>query len=76
MPSDDVDAIVELVAEHPGCTTDELVDVVDEKEVASEQARELLEIALRHNRVLEADSKYWAIRKGEYAFQEYDHPEP
>ena len=76
MPSDNVDAIVELVAEHPARTADELAELVDEKEGDPEHVRDLLETALKQNRVLEADSKYWVMRTGKYAYDEYNHPEP
>ncbi|QHS17945.1 hypothetical protein GWK26_12735 [haloarchaeon 3A1-DGR] len=76
MPSDDVDAIVELVAEHPGRTADDLADVVNEEEIAPDRTQELLETALERDLILETDSKYWVIRKRKYAYDKYDHPEP
>lgn len=76
MPSDDVDAIVALVAEHPGRTADDRAELVEEPEGDPEHVRELLETALERGLVIEADSTYWVMRTGTYAYAEYDHPEP
>ncbi|MFC5278663.1 hypothetical protein ACFPM1_07830 [Halorubrum rubrum] len=69
------DAIVRLVAENPALDEDEIGDLAnDELDVDDDHARELLATALERGDVVQAGGHYWVMRKGEYAFHEYDHP--
>ncbi|QHS15755.1 hypothetical protein [Halopenitus persicus] len=68
MPSidtDDVEAVVRLVAEHPGCTADELVDHVAELGIDPNRTNRLLQAAVRRGALIESRSTYWAVRDDE-----------
>jgi len=73
--SDGYDRMVELVAEDPGLSAEELVAMSTDEGFDAGDARGWLQEALERNDVLEFDGKYWVMRSGEYAFAEFDHPE-
>jgi len=67
--------MVELVAENPALGAGELVAMATDESFDAADARGWLQEALERNDVLERDGKFWVVRKGEYAFDEFDHPE-
>lgn len=71
------DQFLEIVAENPGKTSDELMDLTADYafNLTNEGLEALLEEAGKRKDVLEFDNQYWVMRKEEYAFSEYDHPE-
>lgn len=74
--SDAYQTIVDVVAENPGLNTDGLADLAGDHGIDDARVSHLLLEALEAGDVIEADSKYWVVRVGQYAFGEYEHPEP
>ena len=64
-------SVLHVVAEQPGATADEigLTATVDD-------TKELLQQATAEDDVVCVDDCYWIVRKGEFAYDTYDHPEP
>ena len=61
----------------PGTSnSDELAEVAVDRGLDSDRARGHLEQAVADDDVAQANGRYWVMRKGEYAFHEYDYPEP
>lgn len=69
-------ALLEIVAENPAATADGVADLAVERGVDEGVARDVLETAVANGDVMQADEKYWIVRKGKYGFHEYDHPTP
>lgn len=79
MTDDDEDSyatLLEIVAENPASTADEIAELAVERGVDENAARDLLATAVANGDVMEADAKHWIVRKGKFAFHEYDHPKP
>jgi len=74
MTSDGYDRFLELVAENPALEAEELVAMATEEGYGADEAREWLEAALEAEDVIEFDGKHWVVRKGRFAWSEYDHP--
>ncbi len=74
MTSDGYDRFLELVAENPALEAEELVEMATDEGYAADDAREWLEAALEAEDVIEFDGKHWVVRKGRFAYDEYDHP--
>jgi hypothetical protein len=74
MSSDGYDRMVELVAENPALEAGELVEMMEEEGFDADDARQWLQEALGAHDVIEFGDKHWVVRKGKYAFDEYDHP--
>lgn len=72
--SDSYQTVLEVVAENPATSVDEIVEIARTRNVAEETATDLLEKALESGDVMEADQKHWIVRKREFGFHEYDHP--
>lgn len=62
---DSYDEVLEVVAENPGISTEKFPG--DE---------ELLEKAVQDGDVVRFNGRHWIVRKGKFAFSEYDHPDP
>jgi len=62
--------VLHTIAENPGLTADEITSTatVDESD-------KLLDRAESEGDVVCFAGRYWIVRKGEFAFEEYDHPE-
>lgn len=62
--------LLHTIAESPGLTADEIVSTatVDDPD-------KLLDRAKLEGDVVSFAGRYWIVRKGEFAFDEYDHPE-
>jgi len=74
MTSAGYNRMLELVAENPAQEAEELVAMAADEGYDAADARSWLQDALDNTDVLERDEKFWVVRKGEYAFGEYDHP--
>jgi len=72
--SDGYDRLLELVAQNPALEAEELVDSAVEEGIDAEQAEEFLNHALAEEDVIEFGGKHWIVRKGRFAYEEYDHP--
>jgi hypothetical protein len=72
--SDGYDRLLELVAENPAQEAEELVDMATAEGYTAEETREWLEEALEANDIIEFDDKHWVVRKGKFAYDEFDHP--
>ena len=68
------DIVLEIVAENPGITLEEFVEVAADQGISS-GAEDFLSRAVEREDVLEFDGRYWVVRKDRFAFTEYDHPE-
>lgn len=69
-----IETVVELVAQSLGSTIEDLEDLDEEHSFNPAQLREALDAALDQDLVIEMAEKYWVMRTGKYAFDEYDHP--
>ncbi|WP_096391365.1 hypothetical protein [Halopenitus persicus] len=68
MPSidtDDVEAIVRLVSEHPGSTATELTEHVADAGIDPRRTNRLLQAAVRRDALIESRSTYWVVRDAE-----------
>ncbi len=74
MSSDGYDLILELVAENPALKAEELAELATEVGLEADDASQWLEDAEAAGDVIERYDHYWVVRKGEYAFSEFDHP--
>lgn len=72
---DNYNQVVKVVAENPGKTNEEIADLATEHGISSGRVEGLLTEAVDQEDLLEFDNRYWVMRKEEYAFTEYDHPE-
>lgn len=70
---DAYEAVLHAVAENPGVTIDGITDT-DRVDTVSNPV-ELLQQAVVNGDVICVNSQYWIVRKGKFAFHEYDHPE-
>jgi hypothetical protein len=61
--------LLHLIAENPGMTTDEIETSADDIP-ATDKFREA---AIEAEDVVCCDGRHWIVRKGEFAFDEYDH---
>jgi len=62
--------LLHVIAENPGLTADEL-----SPKVTTAGVGELLQQAAANDDVVCVNDRYWVVRKGEFAFDTYDHPE-
>ncbi len=72
---EEYDRVLDVVAENPGATVEELADLARDRGVTDTDLRELLSEAVNNEDVVEFDGRYWVMRTGEYRFNRYDHPE-
>jgi len=66
---DDYRSLLHVVAENPGATGDELDSIT-----AINDTGELLDTAEEKRDIICVSERYWVVRKGEFAVEEYDHP--
>ncbi|WP_120247002.1 hypothetical protein [Halopiger aswanensis] len=67
--------ILEIVAENPGSTVDDIEDLAADHSIVDTDIRGLLAEAVSNDDLLEFDDQYWVMRTGKYRFDRYDHPE-
>lgn len=69
------DALLEMIAAHPGASRDELRELArDGDRLDAEDVDARLDNALAREDALEANGSHWVMRTGQFAFDEYDHP--
>jgi len=73
--SEGYDRLLELVAETPAQEAEELVETATDEGFGAEETHEWLQTALEAEDVIEFDGKHWVVRKGRFAYDEYDHPD-
>jgi len=66
--------MLELVAENPALEAEELIEKATDEGYVAGDAEEWLESGLESEDVIEFDGKHWVVRKGKFAYDEYDHP--
>ena len=72
---DKYNALVDLIAAHPGADRDELRELADDHDRLDPDAVDkLLDDALAREDALEANERYWVMRTGRFVPSEYDHP--
>lgn len=74
MPAE-YDRILDVVAENPGATIEEITDLAHDRGITDTGIPDLLSEAKRNEDLLEFDGRYWVMRTGKYRFHRYDHPE-
>ena len=75
-PMSEYDALLDVLAAHPGASRDELRELVrdDDRGVEVGSVDGLLDDAVAREDVVETNGSYWVMRTGRFAFDEYDHP--
>ena len=70
------DAVLELIAGHPGASRDELCELSRDRDRAldPDDVDDLVDDALAREDALEANGSHWVTRTGRFAPDEYDHP--
>ena len=63
-------SVLHVVAENPGATADEIASTA-----TVDDPKALLQQAAAEDDVVCVDDRYWIVRKGEFAYDTYDHPE-
>ncbi|ELY96180.1 hypothetical protein C483_00100 [Natrialba hulunbeirensis JCM 10989] len=74
MPAE-YDRILDVVAENPGATVEEITDLAHHHGITDTRIPDLLSKAESNDDLLEFDGRYWVMRTGKYRFHLYDHPE-
>ena len=75
MPTSEYDILLDVIAEHPGASRNELRVLVDgdDHAVDPDAVDNLLDNALDRGDVLEANGSHWVMRTGRFHPDEYDH---
>lgn len=66
-------SVLDVVAENPGLDGEVFKENIAEKGLDPGSAMDLLNQAIQSGDVVEANGRYWIVRKGRFAFSEYDH---
>jgi|APHM01.1.fsa_nt_gi hypothetical protein len=61
--------LLHLIAENPGMTADEIEAMADDIPAVDK----FREAAIEAEDIVCANGRHWIVRKGEFAFHEYDH---
>ncbi|UHQ98369.1 hypothetical protein HYG81_20120 (plasmid) [Natrinema zhouii] len=69
------DQILEVVAENPGTTFEEITEMAADHSITDTNISDLISEAVNNDDLLEFDRRYWVMRTGKYRFHRYDHPE-
>jgi len=67
------ETVLQIVAENPGVDIDDFQEIVVDHGGDPDAAVELLEQAVASEDVVQADGKFWIVRKGQYAYSEFPH---
>ena len=68
------DQLLEVVAENPVATVEEITDLARDHGITDTDIPGLLATAVSDDDLLEFDDRYWVMRTGKYRFHRYDHP--
>jgi len=75
MPTPEYDALLDLIAAHPGASREELRELAgDDDRLDVEVVDDCLDDALARDDALEASGPHWVMRTGRFYPSEYDHP--
>ncbi|UHQ95077.1 hypothetical protein [Haloterrigena alkaliphila] len=72
--AEESDQILDVVAENPGATVEEITDLVSDHGISNTDVPNLLSEVVTNEDLLVFDSRYWVMRTGKYQFDRYDHP--
>lgn len=61
--------LLHTIAQNPGLTAEELAAESN----THDEVEEPLARAVEANDVVEVNDRYWIVRKGEFAYEKYDH---
>lgn len=67
--------VLDVVGEHPGRISNDIVDLAADRGVTDTDIREILSEAIGNDDLVVFDGRYWVMRIGKYRFNRYDHPE-
>ena len=73
--AEEYDQILEIVAENPGTTLEEITDLAPDHGITDTDVPDHVSMAVSNDDLLEFDGRYWVMRTGKYRFHRYDHPE-
>lgn len=73
--TEEYDQLLEVVAQNPGATIEEIMDLAREHDITNTDISDLVSTAVSNDDLLEFDGRHWVIRTGKYRFHRYDHPE-
>ena len=73
--TEDYDQLLEVVAQNPGATLEEITDLARDRSITSTSVPDLVSTAVSNDDLLKADDRYWVMRTGKYGWDRYDHPE-
>ena len=72
---DEYDALLDLIAAHPGATREELAELaLDVEGVDPGVVDDRLDDAVEREDAIEAGDRYWIMRSGRFHPDVYDHP--
>ena len=75
MPTTEYEALLDLIAAHPGADRDELRELAgDDDRLSADAVDDRLDDALARADALEANEHFWVMRTGRFHPDEYDHP--
>lgn len=69
----DYGTFLEIVADNPNSTADELTEIALKYGITEREANEHLLSALDDGDIIEVDEKHWIVRKEQFAFSERDY---
>jgi hypothetical protein len=69
------DQVLEVVAENPGATVEEITDLARNRGSLKADIPDLVSTAVSNEDLVTFDDRYWVMRTGKYRFDRYDHPE-
>ncbi|TYL36073.1 hypothetical protein CV102_24350 [Natronococcus pandeyae] len=73
--TEEYDQLLEVVAENPGATIEEITDLARKHDITSTNIPNLVSRAVSNDDLLEFDGRHWVMRTGKYRFHRYNHPE-
>jgi hypothetical protein len=71
--TEEYDQLLEIVAENPGATIEEITDLAHDHGITNADIPDLVSMALSNDDILEFNDRHWVMRTGKYRFDQYDH---
>jgi hypothetical protein len=71
--AEEYDQLLEIVAENPGATIEEITDLARDHGITSADVSELVSMAVSNDEIIEFSGRHWVMRTGKYRFDQYDH---
>lgn len=66
--------VLEIVAENPASSVEGITELAVAEGHDEDNVRHLLARGVKFGDIIEAGGKHWVVRKGNFAFQEYERP--